>query len=476
MKTRFLPFVLLVVATTLQAQSPAVTSWLQNDSLTGSYYMQGNSTAISNGILVNCQLVEYSTNYVYVHTQGVPAYPTGPFLDGNPSQAQAQNKIFQIPLNPMQETGTPTATPLGNIGVFINGVALFDYKDGVGWNSNTNALCGGPGNPPCPGGPMATNSWNRDAILAERGGFDCAKGHPAMGNYHHHQNPSAFNLDINIISTICNLYDAEGLYAIDSNSHSPLIGFAYDGYPIYGAYGYANTNGTGGIARMKSGYQLRNITVRTHHADGTDVPDGPAVNATYFLGYFREDYEFVAHPGMPDYLDEHNGRFCVTPEYPNGTYAYFCTVDANWNSAYPYVIGPTFYGEYANRAVNSVNETTTVYVPDTATTPVDTTENPIDTSGNPIDTTGTSIAVPDGGLKFVIFPNPSADLVALQIKGINATNLPIRVYNLQGQLVKESLLPQGSTIWYLDTRTLYSGEYLIQVGNNGPTRKVLVTR
>ena len=92
-----------------------------------------------------------------------------------------------------------------------------------------------------------------------------------MGNYHHHQNPSAFDLDLTVISTICNLYDADGLYAIDSTTHSPLIGFAYDGYPIYGAYGYANSNGTGGIVRIKSGYQLRNITVRTHHADGTDV-------------------------------------------------------------------------------------------------------------------------------------------------------------------------------------------------------------
>ena len=52
-------------------------------------------------------------------------------------------------------------------------------------------------------------------------------------------------------------------------------------------------------------------------------PPGPNVSTTYPLGYFREDYEFVAH-AEPFYLDEHNGRFCVTPEYPNGTYAYFC--------------------------------------------------------------------------------------------------------------------------------------------------------
>ncbi len=294
--------------------NPAITHFLKNTTQTGSYYMQGNSTAIGNGLLVNCQQVAYTNDYSYITCTGIPSYPTGPFLDGNPSQAQDQSAIYEIPLNPVPETGTPSSTTGGNIGVFINGVSLFDYRDGVAWNPSTNALCGGAGNPPCPGGPGASMDWNRDAIPAEMAGFDCSKGHPAMGNYHHHQNPSAFKLDLNVVSTICNLYDADGLYAIDSTQHSPLIGFAYDGYPIYGAYGFANTDGTGGIARMQSSYQLRNMTQRSN---------GPAVDATYFLGYFREDYEYIAQTAE-DRLDEHNGRFCITPEYPNGTYAYFC--------------------------------------------------------------------------------------------------------------------------------------------------------
>ena len=147
--------------------NPVITSWLQNTSQTGSYYMQGNSTAINNGILVNCQQIEYSNNFAYVITNGIPSYTTGPFLDGNPSQASSQNAIYQFPLNPTQNTGTPTATTPGNIGVFINGVSLFDYRDGVAWNPTSNALCGGPGNPPCPGGMGAVMDWNRDAIPAE---------------------------------------------------------------------------------------------------------------------------------------------------------------------------------------------------------------------------------------------------------------------------------------------------------------------
>ena len=108
--------------------NPAITHFLKNITQTGSYYMQGNSTAIGNGLLVNCQQVAYTNDYSYITCTGIPSYPTGPFLDGNPSQAQDQSAIYEIPLNPVPETGTPSSTTSGNIGVFINGVALFDYR------------------------------------------------------------------------------------------------------------------------------------------------------------------------------------------------------------------------------------------------------------------------------------------------------------------------------------------------------------
>lgn len=423
--------------------NPAITSWLQNTTQTGSYYTSGNSTPISNGIAVNCQAVQYSSNWVYVTTNGIPAYPTGPFLDGNPSQATDQNAIFKIPLNPTKNTGTLTATTAGNIGVFINGVALFDYRDGVAWNNSTSALCGGPGNPPCPGGPTASMPWNRDAIPAEKPGFDCSKGHPAMGNYHHHQNPSAYKLDLNVISNICDLYAADGLYTINSTQHSPLIGFAYDGFPIYGAYAYANADGTGGIVRMKSGYQLRNISARTTWADGTDVADGPAVSSTYFLGYFREDYEFVSHAGQDDYLDEHNGRFCVTPEYPQGIYCYFATVDENWNSAYPYAVGPTFYGNVVASKVTSITETVSTY------------------------TSGTS------GLEdlthaeaFNIFPNPASDLIIIQAPGLLEAVVIVALYDMVGRKISEKKMIAGSTLSFVDVSTLYAGKYVVKISNS----------
>jgi hypothetical protein len=434
--------------------SPAITSFLQNNTETGSYYISGNSTAINNNILVNCQQVEYSDNFVYITATGVPAYPTGPFLDGNPSNAQNQNNIIKLPLLPQENTGTPDDTVGGNIGVFVNGVALFDYRDGVAWNPDTNSLCGGPGNPPCPGGPNASMDWNRDAIPAEMAGFDCSKGHPAMGNYHHHQNPSAFKLDLEIVSDICNLYDADGLYFIDETIHSPLIGFAFDGFPIYGAYGYRNADGSGGLERIKSGYQLRDITERTHWADGTDVDDGPDVNGTYFLGYFREDYEFISH-SEEYYLDEHNGRFCVTPEYPAGTYAYFATVDENWNSAYPYAVGPSFYGNFENRIVTSITEETTLY------------EEVLNVSETIFNQQNIKV-----------FPNPTSDLIAVQLGGLVTDTLKVELYDASGKLLKTTTIYPGSTIAYFDVQTLYAGVYLIKITDDfkSITKKVIIKR
>lgn len=453
MKKALLIPALLLGSMTLQAQTnPAILSWIRNTTgLTGRHYVSGNSTPIVDADSANVQTVLYSTNWVYVRTKGIPGYVTGPFLDGNPSLATSQNAIFKLPLSPVANTGAPVATTGGNIGIFINGVALFDYRDGVSWKNSTNSIAGGP----IPGGP-GDGVWNRDAVLAEKGGFDCSKGHPAMGNYHHHQNPSAFKLDISVISTVCNLYDADGLYVINSSAHSPLIGFAYDGFPIYGAYGFKNTDGTGGIVRMKSSYALRSITTRTTYADGSPVTAGPAVSTTYPLGYFREDYEYIAPTAsQPDYLDSHNGRFCVTPEYPAGTYAYFCTVDAQHNSAYPYAVGPTFYGVKTGVKVTSITEPVTTYNPSSSYTTMTT-----------------------GNMDVIIFPNPSNDFVAVQTDNAMYQDMHVAIFDMTGRLLQSSVINAGSTISYLDTRTFYSGEYLVRVYNeNGAvTKKITITK
>jgi hypothetical protein len=245
-----------------------------------------------------------------------------------------------------------------------------------------------------------------------------------------------------VLSTICNLYDADGLYAIDSTEHSPLIGFAYDGYPIYGAYGYKNADGTGGIVRIKSSYSLRNITTRTTLYDGTTVTAGPTVSTTYPLGHYQEDYGYTA-PTSEDYLDEHNGRFCVTPEYPNGTYCYFATVDANWNSAYPYAVGPTFYGNKVVSKVTSISESTTTYTPSAAGINQNTLEN----------------------MNIEVFPNPANDLVAIQVKGLLEENLTVSLVDMTGRIIQQKTLVAGSTILYFDTQTAYAGEYFLRINS-----------
>ena len=120
----------------------------------------------------------------------------------------------------------------------------------------------------------------------------------------------------------------------DSKYHSPIIGWAYDGCPIYGPFGYDKPDG-GSVRRMKSGYEAK------------ISPSRPPLNK-YPLGFFVEDFNFT---GLGD-LNESNGRFCVTPEYPNGTFVYFSTFQDTPESVgpfknfrkpqFPYLIGDTF--------------------------------------------------------------------------------------------------------------------------------------
>jgi hypothetical protein len=118
--------------------------------------------------------------------------------------------------------------------------------------------------------------------------------------------------------------------------HSPLIGWAYDGNPIYGPYGYDSP----------SNKKIRQIT--SGYLDPIDNQENRPSKKLFPAGYFVEDYKYT---GAGD-LDENNGRFCVTPEYPNGIYAYFMTLETelsdsgifvgNKKPKFPYIIG-NFY-------------------------------------------------------------------------------------------------------------------------------------
>src|SRR5436305_9975723 len=98
--------------------SPDVTSWVINTTGQTGYA----------GIASNVQLVQYSTNNVYISCTCIPGYSIGPWA-GNPNIASNQNFVFKITRNPVQNTGTATAIGLGHIGVWTNGVSIFNVSD-----------------------------------------------------------------------------------------------------------------------------------------------------------------------------------------------------------------------------------------------------------------------------------------------------------------------------------------------------------
>lgn len=415
------------------AQGPEITSWILNQGETGSYYVQGNSTPVVTSTPANVQQVQYSTDNVYISATGIPAYPTAPFLDGNPSLAGSNAYIFRVPRVPQQQTGTLTDVPLGHIGVLKNGVPIFNAEDAMSYNGQ--------------------GIWLRNAVYWENDGMDCSKGHPApnmgggglqSGRYHHHQNPAPFSTASVLLSSICTQYPSTGLYTPDPAQHSPLLGYAFDGFPIYGCFGHSDPlDAASPIARIESSWQPRNITVRQTLADGTTLPAnqyGPAVSPQYPIGCYIQDFEFVAGSGD---LDAHNGRFCVTPEYPGGTYAYFATVDADLNSAYPYFIGPTYYGVVA---------TDNFGVPGPGNPPTN-----VSVPGNVTTWTGTTgIAEAAAAQRIIASPNPTDGLVRLVLPEGTRTyavcdiaGREVRRGNATGGVRVEDLSDLGPGTWLI---------------------------
>ena len=187
--------------------------------------------------------------------------------------------------------------------------------------------------------------------------------------------------------------------------HGSPVGVSYDGVPIYCGNGLklsteaVITDPTeSGFAtqyhKMKSRYKLKYSTSQPTTTNRLSITvsgtqywvsrdGGPDIN-DYPIGSFIEDYEYVKRENsytdgdgiliQPQHdLDEHNGRFTITPEFPNGKYCYFVTLESfdnvtnaiitdssvygesdpdigNWNG-FPYVIGDKFAStvdEYMN--------------------------------------------------------------------------------------------------------------------------------
>ena len=273
-----------------------ITSWMINtNGATG----RSTDTTINNvvkSIPANVQQVRYTGTDVYIKATGIPDYNIGPF-NGNPNVPANDNATFDIPRNPQPAT-THTATGLGAIGVLINGVDVFNMSDAMSYQN--------------------LNVWHNNAGVVEAPSFDAAKAHPQQqGVYHNHENPVSLESEIGATST-----------------NPTVIGYAIDGYPIMNDY--ASLTSGGPVVKMSSSYQLRT------YSNNIRGNGGPTVSTQFPDGYFEEDYQYVNNAGL---LDQYNGAFIYTPQFPNGTYAYFATTDAtNTNAAYPYLLGPQYYG------------------------------------------------------------------------------------------------------------------------------------
>jgi len=121
----------------------------------------------------------------------------------------------------------------------------------------------------------------------------------------------------------------------DGSEHSPIVGWAYDGNPIYGPYGYSDPEDqNSSLKLLESGY-TRDVTAVISRPPGFDP------------GFFVEDYQFISTGD----LDSHNGRYCKTPDFPDGVYAYFCgiktdTLTSSLIANFPYFIGNTYKSKF----------------------------------------------------------------------------------------------------------------------------------
>lgn len=227
---------------------------------------------------VNCFL---QGHFRIIKATGLPDHATGEFPGPYcPSTIYEQNYTWRMPANP-QLNGYITPLHMYPFGVALNGIP-FDPFANEFWQGNRRS------------------GWQFEAmVLGKRLGLDDSNAHVQPdGAYHYHGLPNKLIQKMSLIG------------------RPVLVGYAADGFPIYGPIGYANANDKSSrLIELHSSYRIRSGL----------RPDGPRGT---FDGTFVQDYEFVDGNGD---LDECNGRFGVTSEFPNGTYYYVIT------STFPFI-------------------------------------------------------------------------------------------------------------------------------------------
>jgi len=212
--------------------------------------------------------------YRYIHANGYPLKAPGHFPNsGNPNRISKKNYQLRVPVKP-QKSGRATPTRHAAFGIAVNGV-LMDPATAEFWQNDRRS------------------GWNYEAMGgACRLGLDKYNAHVQPdGTYHYHGIPT-------------------GVLASEGGRNIPaLLGYAADGFPIYGPYGYSDPKHPSAVKKLKSSYVIKS-GIR---------PSGPGGR---YDGKFTQDWTYANRRGD---LDQCNGRFAVTPEYPKGTYQYVLT-------------------------------------------------------------------------------------------------------------------------------------------------------
>lgn len=232
-------------------------------------------TAVTAIIAGNKVSITISGGERVITANGLPDHEPGSFPNpGNPNRIAAQNHNFRIPTHP-RTNAAPSDARGAWFGVARNGVP-FEPGTGEFWNGR--------------------REWNYEAKSGAIDlGLDAHNAHvQPTGAYHYHGLPRG------LIQKLGG--DAQRML---------LVGWAADGFPIYTSQAHSiATNATSPLKQVRSSWRLKQGT----------RGGGPGGN---YDGTFTADYEFV--PGSGD-LDECNGRFGVTPEFPQGTY-YYCITE-----------------------------------------------------------------------------------------------------------------------------------------------------
>ena len=280
----------------------------------GDYSTDNVLTNINSEIFNNDESVNAISRYSWTSNgsqrilsgNGIPNHEVGTFPNNNNPNTIREinvNKRFTLCPEIISESGLKIVGPALAIAYAINSVKFDPGTAGRCNDLGECSLAQGQGN------------WNIEALGHDTFNFGDDMNHAHVqpnGAYHYHGMPEL-------------LVDFLG-----DNQGMTLVGWASDGFPVYARYGYSNTNDSNStIKSLIPSYRLKLQPDSNRPMVLTSLAGGPgqgntSPNTPIAMGAFTQDYEYVE--GLGD-LDQCNGRFGVTPEFPSGIYYYVVTDD-----------------------------------------------------------------------------------------------------------------------------------------------------